>query len=125
MSPIAGPGVMSLIPARPHTFVKIDHEIFSIVILLFPLIQESLLLLHAKHVCEGSTETPKTGPRSCSTQLRMKFIMLINVQIPIIVGILINLSVINTASEHLKARKVFIFKHLRFYEHLKFHTQLH
>ena len=32
MSPIADPGVMSLIPARSHTFVEIDCEIFSQVI---------------------------------------------------------------------------------------------
>ena len=32
-SPIADPGVLSLIPALPHTFVAIDHEIFSTVIL--------------------------------------------------------------------------------------------
>ena len=30
----ADPGVTSLIPARSHTFVEIDHEIFSTVILL-------------------------------------------------------------------------------------------
>ena len=29
-----GPGVASLIPARSHTFVEIDHEIISMVILL-------------------------------------------------------------------------------------------
>ena len=28
---IADPGVMSLIPARSHTFVEIDHKIFSAV----------------------------------------------------------------------------------------------
>ena len=28
-SQIADPGVVSLIPARPHTFMEIDHEIFS------------------------------------------------------------------------------------------------
>ena len=61
---------------------------------------------------------------SCSTQLSMKFIMLINVKMPTIVGILIFMSKINTTSEHLKARKVLIFEHLRFYEHLKFHAQL-
>ena len=33
-SPIADPGVASSIPARSHTFVKIDHEIISTVILL-------------------------------------------------------------------------------------------
>ena len=31
---------------------------------------------------------------------------------------------INTPSESLKARKVFIFQHFRFYKHLKFHAQL-
>ena len=31
---IADPGVASSIPARSHTFVEINHEIFSTVILL-------------------------------------------------------------------------------------------
>ena len=31
---IADPGVVSSIPARSHTFVEIDHEIISTVILL-------------------------------------------------------------------------------------------
>ena len=30
----ADPGVASLIPARPHTFAEIDHEIISTAILL-------------------------------------------------------------------------------------------
>ena len=34
VSLIADPGVRSLIPARSHTFVEIDHEIISTVILL-------------------------------------------------------------------------------------------
>ena len=42
-SPTADPGVPSSIPARSHTLVDIDHEIISIVILLFPLIQEGFL----------------------------------------------------------------------------------
>ena len=33
-NPTADPGVASLIPARSHTFVEIDHEINSTVILL-------------------------------------------------------------------------------------------
>ena len=37
-SQIADPGVMSLIPARCHTFMEIDCEIFSTIILLLPLI---------------------------------------------------------------------------------------
>ena len=41
----------------------------------------------------------------CSIQLSMKFIMLVNIKVPTIVGILIFMSMINTTSEHLKARK--------------------
>ena len=36
----ADPGVASLIPARPHTFVEIDYEIISMPILFLLLIQE-------------------------------------------------------------------------------------
>ena len=36
---IADPGVMSTIPAKSHTIVEIDHEIFSVVIHLLPLVQ--------------------------------------------------------------------------------------
>ena len=48
-----------------------------------------------------------TGPKviklfSCSTQLSMKFILLINVKIPTIVGILTFISMLNTTSERLK-----------------------
>ena len=39
----AHPGVMSLITSRSHIIVEIDHEVFSLAILLFPLIQEGLL----------------------------------------------------------------------------------
>ena len=41
-SPTADPGVASSIPARSQTFVEIDHEIISMVILLLLLIQEGL-----------------------------------------------------------------------------------
>ena len=34
----ADPGVASSIPVWPHTFVEIDHEMISTVILLLPLI---------------------------------------------------------------------------------------
>ena len=60
----------------------------------------------------------------CSTQLSMKFIMLINVKMPTIVGILSFISTINTTSESLKAIKVRISLYFRFYERLNFHTQL-
>ena len=38
----ANPGVASSIPARSNTFMEIDHEIISTVILLTALIQEGL-----------------------------------------------------------------------------------
>ena len=43
---------------------------------------------------------------SCSTHLSMKSTMLITVKMPTIVGILTVISMINTTSESLKARKV-------------------
>ena len=36
------PEVASLIPAGSHTFVEIDYEVVSKIILLLPLIQEGL-----------------------------------------------------------------------------------
>ena len=60
----------------------------------------------------------------CSTQLSMKLIMRVNVKMPTTVGILPFISMINTASEHLKARTIFIFQHFRFYEQLKFYAQI-
>ena len=47
-----------------------------------------------------------------------------NVKMPIIVGILTFISIVNTTSVSLKARKVFIFQYLSFYEQLKFWAQL-
>ena len=61
---------------------------------------------------------------SCSTQLSTKFIQLVNVKMPTIVGILTFISRISTISEGFKASKVVIFHHFTFYKHLKFHTQL-
>ena len=51
---VADPWVVSLIPAQSHTFVEIDHEIFSTVILLLLLIQKGWCQFLAK-VCAGST----------------------------------------------------------------------
>ena len=31
VNPIADPGIVSWIPAQPHTFEEIDHEVFSTV----------------------------------------------------------------------------------------------
>ena len=61
---------------------------------------------------------------SYSTQLSTKFILLINVKMPTIVGILTFLSLIDTASERLIARNFFICRYFSFYEQLKFRAQL-
>ena len=61
---------------------------------------------------------------SCSAQLSIKFIMLINVKMPTIIGILTFISMINTTSERVKARSIFVFQKFRFYEQMKCHAQL-
>ena len=71
----------------------------------------------------------KTRPRcvelfSCSTQLSIKLITLINVKMPTIVGILAFISMINTTSEILKSRNFFICRYFSIYKQLKFRTQL-
>ena len=38
-------------PAKSHTFVEIDHEIISTVILLLPLIQEGMLSVTRESMC--------------------------------------------------------------------------
>ena len=48
---IADPEVMSLILPPSHTFVEINHEIFSMFILLRPLIQEGLLSVKSEIMC--------------------------------------------------------------------------
>ena len=44
----ADPGVASSIPARSHTFVEIDHEIISTVILLLPLLHSRRVVVSYK-----------------------------------------------------------------------------
>ena len=61
---------------------------------------------------------------ACTTQQSMKFIMLINVKMPTIVGILKFISIINTRYERLNANKLFICLYLSFNDQLKFHAQL-
>ena len=63
----------------------------------------------------GKERVGMTRPRgyktfSWSTQLSMKFLMLINVKMPTIVGILTFIRIINTTLNSLKAREVFIFE---------------
>ena len=61
---------------------------------------------------------------SCSTQLSTKFILLINVKMPTIVGILTFISMINTTYERLKARNFFVCWYFSFNKQLKFRAQL-
>ena len=108
----------NLLSEKPHTSLHIQ------IILLQP----SLLIFAKYRGRQKLGTTVRPGPEaiklfSCSTQLSIKFIMLINIKMPTIVGILAFISIINKTSESLKARKVFIFKHFSFYE-LKFHAQL-
>ena len=56
----------------------------------------------------------------CSPQLSTKFIMLINVKMPTIVGILTFISMINATSERLKARNFVIPQYFSFYEQWNF-----
>ena len=60
---------------------------------------------------------------SCSTY-SIKFIMLINVKMPTIVGILIFISMINTTSESLKVIIIFIYMYFRCTGVLTFHVEL-
>ena len=61
---------------------------------------------------------------SCSIQVSMDFIMLINIKMPTVVGILTFISMINRTSESSKARNSFFFQHFSFFEQLKFHAHL-
>ena len=57
-------------------------------------------------------------------EMSMKFILLMYVKMPTIVGILTSICRINTTSEMLKSRNVFICRDSSFYEQLKVHAQL-
>ena len=52
---------------------------------------------------------PEVRPRGYKTFHAMKFIMLINVKMPTIVGILTFISMVNITSESLKARNILFF----------------
>ena len=47
----ADPGIMSSILTQSHTFMAIDHEIISTVILRLRLIQEGLLSITSESMC--------------------------------------------------------------------------
>ena len=74
------------------------------------------------HLCRPGTKVIKLS--SYSTQLSTKFILLLNVKMPTIVGILTFISMINTTSERLKAINFFICRYFSVYEQLKFRAQL-
>ena len=80
-------------------------------------------IIHLKKNClkRPGPEVIKLFP--CSTQLSMKFILLINVKMPTIVGILTFISIVNT-SERFKAINFFICQYFSYYEQLKFRAQL-
>ena len=80
------------------------------------------LILVIWRIFQPDPEVIKLFP--CSTQLSKKFILLINVKMPTIVGILTFISMINTTSERLKARNLFICRCFSFYEQLIFRAQL-
>ena len=83
---------------------------------------------HYNGAIECSNKATYQGPRykhfPCLTQLSTKFILLINVKMPTIVGILLFISMINTTSEGLKAMNLFICRYCSFYEQLKFRAEL-
>ena len=80
------------------------------------------LVLFTKATNKGSDKpgSKVTKHLSCSTQLSMNFILLINVKMPTIFGILTLISMTNTTSERFKARKIFIFQHFCLHEQFKF-----
>ena len=76
MSPTADPGITSLIPARSHTFMEIDQDVFLVIILLLLIqegyVEEALVRHVVKLVQEKNTlrlsndmdpdPTPELGP---------------------------------------------------------------
>ena len=75
------------------------------------------------HGSKHNEPWPRDYKKKFHTQLIMKFILLINVKMPTVVGILTFISIINTTSERHKARD-FICQYFSFYEQLKFSAQL-
>ena len=81
------------------------------------LLRNTIRLSNSLDPNQARPEVIKLFP--CSTQLSTKFILLINVKMPI-VGILTFISMINTKSERLKARNFFICRYSSLCEQLKF-----
>ena len=78
-----------------------------------------------KHLDNSSnTQTPWLLKYSCSTQLTMKFFLLINVKMPTINGILTFMSKKNSILGLSEPKKSWLSWYFYTYEHLKFHAQL-
>ena len=97
--------------------LQYDAGIFQCQIILELHILSPSLHNQSVHM-QTTTKKTQIRPRgyklfSCSTQLSTKFILLINVKMPTIVGIL-TFSKINTASEKVKAIKLLICRGLLF-----------
>ena len=60
---------------------------------------------------------------SCSTQMGLKLIKLINVKMPTIVGIFTLMSRINTTCVYLKQENVVVFQFFIFWKRMKFYAQ--
>ena len=100
----------------PTTYPLINNENH-----LYLFISAPFSLLKTDNACITTGVTRPRGYKTfpCSTQLSTKFILLINVKMPTIVGILTFISMINTTSEWLKARHFLICWYL-----VKFRAQL-
>ena len=93
---------------------KSTFLVFTIIINV-PIIVLVYVMILDKNVHDSKTDLyvdsalDRTGPKVIkSTQLSTKFILLINVKMPTIVGILTFISMINTTPEILKARNFLI-----------------
>ena len=90
-----------------------------------PSMQISASIYRIKQVSTYLLSRPEVVKKvPCSTQLSTKFILLINVKMPTIIGILTFISMINATFERHKARNFFICRYFSFYEQLKFRAQL-
>ena len=89
----------------------------------FPAIRRRETAQGKTAVCEKGWLRPETIKLfSCSSQLSMKFILLINVKMPTIVGFLTFIRRINTTSESSEVKKIIIYQHFSFCEALIFHA---
>ena len=76
----ADPGVLNLIPARSHTLVEIGHEIFFLVILLLPLIQEGLVSVTRESMY---TKYWLTASQACPGKSVVRLTDLLDMTIPV------------------------------------------